>query len=355
MKAMILAAGFGKRLRPLTDHVAKPTLPVVNIPLILYALNLLKSAGIREVIVNLHHAPETVKKILGRGRKWKMKIRYSYEKDILGTGGGLKNVESFFSEEEAFVLINGDIICDINLRDAITFHQESDAAATMVLREDKNAEQFGVIGIDSEQRIRRFTDLVKPDPKHGTLKKCMFTGIHILSPIVFEYLPPTIEVCINQYAYPRMINNAETIFGFITNGYWSDLGTISSYWQTNSYLLANPQALNYFDHLGDYQFTPKREVDRVVRMGKNVHLASDAKIYDPVIIGDHCDIKKGSVIGPNVILGNDCVIEKNNRIENSILWPNTKTNENEEICKQIRGKKVKVELRANGKTAKLAS
>jgi len=338
---MILTAGLGMRLRPLTANLAKPALPVVNIPLVFYTIQLLRNAGIREVILNLHHAPETIKKILGRGRKWKMRFQYSYEPKILGTGGGLKNVENFF-EDEPFLVINGDTICEIDLKKAIAFHQERDAIATMVLREDKTPEKYGVIGLDSENRIQRFVDLVKPNQKD--LRKFMFTGIHIFSPPVFEYIPPLINCCLNRYVYPRMIENHEGVFGFETKDFWSDLGTLESYFKTNISFMENPDLLSYFDPLANYQYAPKREVDRIIRMGKNVDLKEEATLIDPVVIGDHCQIGKGTILGPNVILGNGCHIEKNNRIENTILWAGSKTHEAEVIQNQIRTKKLQVEI-----------
>ena len=354
MKGMILAAGFGKRLRPLTEKQAKPSLPVVNVPLILYALHLLKTVGIREVIINLHHCPESIKKLVGGGRKLRMKISYSYEPKILGTGGGLKKAESFF-QGEPLIVINGDIICNIDLHNAITFHSERDALATMIVREDKLVEKYGIIGLDPELKIQKFTDLITPSIPEKNLKKYMFTGIHIFSPEIFEYIPPAIETCINRYTYPRMIQNGEGVFGFVTKDFWSDLGTIESYFNTNLEIIKDPGILSFFDPLAQFQYAPKKEVDRVIRMGKNVNLREGAKLIDPVVIGDDCEIKKGSIIGPNVILGNKSVIEKNNHIKDSILWKGTKTSEGMTIQREIWAGKIKIPLEEDFKPAKLAS
>jgi len=354
MRGMIFAAGFGTRLKPLTEKLAKPSLPVVNIPLIFYSLQLLRSVGIREVIINLHHFPESIKKQLRRGRKLKMKITYSYEPKILGTGGGLKKAERFF-QGESFVVINGDIICETNLRKAITFHNERDAIATMILREDKFAEKYGAISINEENRIQKFVDLISPAISDQKLKPYMFTGIHIFSPEIFEYIPPAIEVCINRYSYPKMIQNGEEVFGFVSKGFWSDLGTLESYFQTNMAIIKNPSLLSTFDPLAQYQYTPKREVDRVIRMGKNVNLREAVKLIDPVIIGDNCEIKKGSIVGPNVILGKGSIIEKNNHIKDSIFWKASKTTEGMTIQREIWAGKTKVPLLEDFKPAKLAS
>lgn len=354
MRGMILGAGLGTRLRPLTEKTAKPALPVMNIPLIIYAVEVLKQAGIREIIINLHHAPDSIRKILGSGRKFKVKIEYSYESEILGTGGGIKKAEHFF-KDESFVVINGDIISGIDLKNAIAFHKEKDAIATMILREDRQVEKYGIIGIDENNRICRFIDLVQPKTKSGFIRNLMFTGIHIFNPQVFEYLPPEIETCVNRYAYPRMIENNEGVFGFITDDFWSDLGTPLSYFETNFRLLQNPALIPFFDPLESYFHRPKREVDRTIRLGKDVVLKEGATLIDPVVIGDGTTIGKGSVIGPNAIIGANCHVESANQIEESILWNGAKTSPNMNLKRQILTPLHHLQIASDGKATTLPS
>ncbi|HQX41406.1 MAG TPA: glycoside hydrolase family 3 C-terminal domain-containing protein, partial [Niabella sp.] len=152
-------------------------------------------------------------------------------------------------------------------------------------------------------------DLIQPKTKTGVVRNLMFTGIHIFNSQIFEYLPPEIEVCINRYAYPRMIENNEGVFGFVSDDFWSDLGTPLSYFETNFRLLQNPTLIPFFDPLESYFHRPKREVDRTIRLGKDVVLKEGATLIDPVVIGDGTVIGKGSVIGPNAnnsiaVLGN---------------------------------------------------
>ena len=219
MKAMILAAGLGMRMRPLTEKIPKPLLSVNGAPIIHYTLNFLKKYGITDVVINLHYLADQIKESLGNGSSFGMNIAYSFEPEILGTGGGIKKAEGFLSDS-AFVVINSDVFIDVDLKDVLRFHKERNATATMVLRKDENVEKYGAIGIDKENRIRQFLNIIKSDE---ALTRLMFTGIHILEPKVFDYLPE--KGCINRLAYPEMIRKGEHVFGYVMDGYWRDLGT----------------------------------------------------------------------------------------------------------------------------------
>lgn len=152
---MILAAGFGSRLRPLTDRMPKPLIEVAGKPLIAYALALLRAAGIREVIINLHHRGDAIRAALGSGAGYGMSITYSVEDPILDTGGAIKKAQPFL-EGGRFAVLNADIICDVDLRQVIAWHEQRGSVATMVLRHDYDMRRYGVIEIDGNGRIRRF-------------------------------------------------------------------------------------------------------------------------------------------------------------------------------------------------------
>ena len=225
MKAMILAAGLGTRLRPLTNDLPKPLLPVASRPLIHYNMLLLKKYGITDVVINLHYHADKLRKALGDGSELGMRITYSEEPEILGTGGGLRKVCAFFSNR-SFILINGDILVDINLDKVVEYHLKKKAVATTVLREDPEVEQWGAIEIDSQGRIHRF--LGKGDWEGEKLSKYMFTGIHVLEPRIFSYIPGSGFSTIID-AYTEMVKKDERVFGYIMTGYWMDLGTPGRY------------------------------------------------------------------------------------------------------------------------------
>ncbi len=225
MKAMILAAGLGTRLRPLTENLPKPLLPIEGRPLIEYTLRLLRKYGLTEVIINLHYQGDKIMSALGNGSHLGMKILYSEEAEILGTGGGIKKVAKFLSDG-SFLVINSDILVEIDLDRLMASHRLQDRAATLVLREDPNVAQWGSLGVDSDLRIRQI--LGRPEWTGGPLSQRMFTGIHIMDPRVLDPIPESGFFSIME-AYTGMLAKEERLYGFILKGYWMDVGTPERY------------------------------------------------------------------------------------------------------------------------------
>jgi NDP-sugar pyrophosphorylase family protein len=221
MRGMILAAGFGTRLRPLTDECPKPLIDVGGKPMIAYALEMLRGAGITEVAVNLHHLAGQIRDALGHGEKYGVEITYFEEKEILDTGGGVAAARSFL-EGGDFVVANADSVTDLPLADMVAYHRERDATATMFLRRDPQAAGYGLIEIDAECRIRRF--LGQPQQVEGPLLALMFGGVHVLSPRVFGYMQGG-AYGITRQTYPRMLAASEALYGYVFDGYWQVLDT----------------------------------------------------------------------------------------------------------------------------------
>lgn len=186
MKAMILAAGLGTRLRPLTDTTPKPLLPVAGTPMIVWNLLLLKRHGIRDVIINLHHLGTMISQALGDGRTLGMRIVYSHEPVILGTGGGIKQAEPHFHGEPVLVL-NGDTLFELDLDALMAFHREREAAATLVLRIDPEAARWGLVEVTDRAEVVRITGRGRTQTAPAFAR--MFAGIHILHPRLLRYLP----------------------------------------------------------------------------------------------------------------------------------------------------------------------
>jgi len=182
MKAMILAAGFGKRLRPLTEKCPKPLLPVGGTPLIVWNLLLLRRYGLRDVMINLHYLGHRIQATLGDGTAWGMRIAYSVEQDILGTGGGLKRAEWFF-DKKPFLVLNGDILIDLNLKNLMEYHARSGGIATMVLRDDPDVEQWGVVETDRQDRVLTINgDGWSGEKRKSETLRRMFAGVHVIHP-----------------------------------------------------------------------------------------------------------------------------------------------------------------------------
>ena len=227
MKAMILAAGLGTRLRPLTYTIPKPLLPVGGVPLIVWNLLLLKRHGFRQVVINLHHLGPMIEQALGTGSKFGMRIIYSHEPVILGTGGGIKQAEPHFSGEPVLIL-NGDTLVELDLEALCDFHRTCNAAATLVLREDPDAARWGLVEVGVQGQILRITgkglvDSVPVMPR-------MFAGIHILHPRLLRQVPKGVASSIID-PYVRAIEQGEPVFGYDLQGYWSDIGTAERYAQ----------------------------------------------------------------------------------------------------------------------------
>ncbi|MBI2230684.1 MAG: NDP-sugar synthase [Deltaproteobacteria bacterium] len=227
MKAMVFAAGQGERLRPLTDKTPKALVPVAGRPMIEYPLLLLRHYGIQEVIINLHHLGEQIEAYLNDGAKLGLRIIYSKEQELLDTGGGLLKAKPFL-QDGTFIVINTDVLIDLPLAELIDFHRAKKAAATLALRPDELADQYGSIEIDSEGRIYRFLRVKRPTAPAGPCAKLMFTGVQILEPKIFEYMPSDgsfAKFGTTKDTYPRMLLAGEALSGYRFDGFWQDVGS----------------------------------------------------------------------------------------------------------------------------------
>jgi NDP-sugar pyrophosphorylase family protein len=244
MKAMVLAAGLGARLRPLTEQVPKALLPVAGRPLIHYPLLLLKRYGITDIVINLHHHGNTIVEALGDGRAMGLHLQYSREPTILGTGGGIKQARTLLGET-TFLVINSDILVDLDLDKLVEFHHRRNAAVSMVLRTDPRAAQYGAIELDGQDRIRTIIGQGgRWSVEAGAFRQFMFTGIHIVEPSVFDAIPgPGFSSIIDVYI--AMLQRDEKLSGYVMKGAWMDLGTPERYQEANRLLDAGQLRLSY--------------------------------------------------------------------------------------------------------------
>ncbi len=221
MRAMILAAGKGTRLRPITDTIPKPLVEVAGRPMIAFALQLLRRADIHDIVINLHHLGDQIRAALGDGGGHGVRITYSVENPILDTGGAIEGARPFLSGG-TFVVVNADVVIDLQLRDVIEFHRRQGATVTMVLRPDPHAERRDDIAIDSADRVRRF--LGRDYGAATTGERFLFASVHIFEPRVFDYMHPGVY-SITRNVYPRLLAAGEPICGYVHRGYWRVLDT----------------------------------------------------------------------------------------------------------------------------------
>jgi NDP-sugar pyrophosphorylase family protein len=227
MKAMVLAAGQGTRLRPVTDRLPKAMVPVAGRPMIEFVLLLLRHYGICDIVINLHHFGKQIEDHLGDGQRFNVNISYSHEAELLDTGGGLLKAKSFL-QHGTFIVINTDALIDVDLTAVLNDHRHNQATATLVLRPDDDADRYGSIDIGADGRIRRFLEHRSPEQPAGAIRKLMFTGVQILEPRVFDYMDVSEQkkFSTTRETYPRMLRAGERLFGYNFAGFWQDLGTI---------------------------------------------------------------------------------------------------------------------------------
>ena len=223
---MVLAAGLGTRLRPLTLERPKPGVPYGLAPLACVSLEALAAVGVREVVMNTHHLGERLPGLLEPHLPAGMSVRYLHEETLLGTGGGVANAAGWLREADGPVLLlNSDIVFRPDLGAALETHRRLGARATMVLRPDPAAERLGAIDVDPDGRVRR---LLGEPAWAGETARFMFTGVHVLSADALDDMPP--EGCIVRHAYRRWVDDPETVVaGVVDEGPWRDLGTLAAY------------------------------------------------------------------------------------------------------------------------------
>jgi NDP-sugar pyrophosphorylase family protein len=301
MRAMILAAGFGTRLWPLTVDRTKPAIPVLGRPLIGHVAAYLAGAGIREVLVNLHHEGESVRRALGNGSDFGVKLTYVEEPEILGTSGALDNARPLL-EDSPFVVINGKIITDIDLTAAIEAHKEADALATLVLLPNIKRERFSEV-LTAGGLVTGFGGMPAATSDLDTGSPLMFTGIQILSPRIFSYIPRGRFSHSTTDVYPQAIAAGERIIGHVASGSWYELSTIPRYLEISLHLMREQQQKVY---LGPgSRISPSGEVENSI-LWERVVVGDGARI-DMCVIADGVNIPSGEIISNAAVVRADLV------------------------------------------------
>jgi NDP-sugar pyrophosphorylase family protein len=232
MKAMVLAAGLGLRMRPLTTLRAKAALPVLNRPLVCWTLERLARHGVTDVAINLHHLPDSVTKAVGDGSAFGLRVRFSRERRILGTGGGPRRVRDFLGDEPV-LLVNGDVFFDFDLAALVAKHRASGSAATLALKPNPDPKAYSAVVTGPGGRIRSIQGL--PRPARGPVS--LFTGVHVLDPALLDRLPPGPSDSVRDLYVP-LVAEGVPLVGVRVRGAWYDLGSPRLYMAAQSSLLA---------------------------------------------------------------------------------------------------------------------
>ena len=322
MKAMILAAGFGTRLKPLTNELPKPLFPVLNRPILEHALNFLSTHGIKEIAINLHHKSEKIIDYFGDGKDFGVNLHFSKEEKILGTAGGIKKLQSFF-KNETFLVINSDILADLNLNNVLKFHKEKNSKLTLVVRQDPNAEKYDSIQRIDEGRIVHF--LGRSIKNSEPITQVMFTGIQIMEPEIFSRIPENKFCGTVEDVFPGMIEDKLPVYSFLHKGYWIDMGT------RETYIQAQMDALD-------------EKIPLKISASKN---PEGPLIVPPVHIGKGCEISQYAQVGPYTVLGDGCHIRSGAVVKNSILWANVTVDRGLTVQNSILGEEIVISKNIN--------
>jgi NDP-sugar pyrophosphorylase family protein len=317
MRAMILAAGFGTRLWPLTVDRTKPAVPFLNKPLITYSVEYLRGFNIDEMVVNLHHEGGSIRRALGAGEALGASIHYSEEAEILGTSGALDHAREWFTDD-TFVVMNGKVITDIDLNAALKTHRERGALATLVLKENPKRERFSTVLLDPRGNIERFGEHPKPALSEDEAAPLMFTGIQIMEPEIFDYIPRNRFSHSTTDVYPRAIAEGRIIAAHISQGNWYELSTLERYLEISLEFLRRegrdiisgagttilPGAQVAESVLWERaRIEPGAYLRRVI-VGDDVTVPAGARIEGSVVVRkDRCsEIERGEVVGENLIV-----------------------------------------------------
>lgn len=300
-----MAGGEGRRLRPLTEDMPKPMVPIAAEPCINHIVNLLKIRGIDKIAVTAMYKSDVIKENLLRAFP-EIEIRFFEEKTPLGTAGGVGTARSFIDGD--FVVISGDAVCDLNINEAVEFHRKKGGIATVVLAEADDPTEYGIVTLDGEGRVLRFTE--KPDWSRA-LSSDVNTGIYVFSRRIFDYIPENEFADFSRDVFPKLISAGEKIYAVKMNFYWKDIGNPQKFLEANSDMLKG----------------------LVCRRGSFENHASEHKnavIIPPCIIGRGCKIGNAE-IGPGTVIGDGCEIADGVHISDSVIMDNVTVKEKSHI------------------------
>jgi mannose-1-phosphate guanylyltransferase/phosphomannomutase len=307
MKSVIMAGGFGTRLRPLTHNVPKPMIPMANKPMMEHIVDLLREHGITDLVTLLHFQPELIESYFGDGADFGVRITYVGATEDYGTAGAVKNAEKYL--DGPFLVISGDVLTDFDLGAAIAFHRERAADLTILLTRVENPLQYGVVITEPDGRISRF--LEKPTWSE-VFSDTVNTGIYLLEPSVLDLIPARREFDFSKDLFPVMMQEGRKIFGYVAPGYWRDVGDLLEYRLAHQDILAGTVKVKI----------PGRKVeglDKEVWLGSGTRVDFTAGLRGAVLIGKNTRVEANARI-TNSVIGDNCIVEEGAVVSDSILW-----------------------------------
>ena len=326
--AMIMAAGLGTRLWPLTDKTAKPMVPVLNRPVMEHIVRLLAKHGVTRLCANLHHHPDAIRRHFGDGSAFGVEIVFRHEEELLGTAGGVGNFRDVLGEK-TFLVMSGDSLTDVDLTAFLAHHRACGGIATMAVKQVSDPSRYGVVVNDSAGRVSGFQE--KPAAREALSDLCN-CGIYAFEPAIFDYVPPATFVDWAKDVFPRLLADGAPFYTWRLGSYWNDVGSIDAYRDGNFDALERRVAIDM----------PGREVRAGVWIGAGTVLPDTAEVAPPVLLGEDCVVESGVTLAGPLIVGDRCIIEAGAVLEGVIHWHGCKTGRNANHAGAIVGSGVHV-------------
>jgi mannose-1-phosphate guanylyltransferase len=321
MKAMILAAGKGTRMRPITYTMPKPMMPILQKPVMEFLVELLRQHGFNQIMVNVSHLANEIENYFRDGQRFGVEIAYSFEGwikqdgelvgEALGSAGGMRHIQDFSPFfDDTFVVLCGDALIDLDLTKVLAWHRQKGAIATVVMKSvaKEDVSSYGVVVTDEEGRIKAFQE--KPSVGEA-LSTNINTGIYIFEPQVLDYVPSGVEFDIGSQLFPKLVEMGAPFYGMVADFEWVDIGKVPDYWQAiRSVLLGevkNVQIPGYETAPGVYTGInvainwDKVEIQGPVYIGGMTCIEDGVKIIGPAMIGPNCRICSGATVDNSVI------------------------------------------------------
>lgn len=319
MKICIMCGGEGTKLRPLTFFIWKPMIPILNRPSLVHLVEYLARKNFNDIVITHGLLGEEIKTVLGDGRMYGVHIEYVYEKKKLGTAGSVKKASKFF-EDEPFMVIGGDHVIKLDLREFVRFHEKHDALVTIGLIPVDDTREYGIADMDASNRINRFFE----KPRSGKIfSNLASTGIYMFKNEILEMIPKGK----NDFAkdiFPDIMGKGNTINGFLLSGKWTDIGNPQGYREACRWMLEQMTSTNISGPFNNNNAKVTGPID----FGPNVSIDSNSTIAGPIVIGENTSIGKNVLIGPFTTIGSNCVIGDNSRILSSYIYDNVEIGQN---------------------------
>jgi mannose-1-phosphate guanylyltransferase len=329
MKAMVLCAGLGTRLRPFTERWPKPAMPLLGQPLFRYHLAVLRAAGVQAVGINTHHLPDVMEATArAECARAGLPLHVVHEPVIQGTGGGIRGLRGLLSGDD-FLVFNGDILFPLDLRPVVAAHRASGAAATMVLLPMPEGEKYAAVELDAQRRVRR---IAGHGPGGQGLSPWHFTGVHVMSPRVFVFMSPEGPEDINREVYVRMLEAGLTVRGEVVRAYWSDLGTPSRYLATVRDVLFGQVPLAGLGEDSPLAAAPRGEGNW---WAHPTALLGGARVTGPAYFDAGCHLSDGVRVGAAVAVGAQARVGEGARLNRSAVLDGTEVAPGEELVEVL--------------------